>query len=168
VDSPKPNGSISAADAPPEPPPPAFDGEPVPTIDDPTADGWFCGSRRKAGQIEHDRSPTNPNPWPWCRMRAGRGTDHVGIGRCSNHGGASPSGRINARLRLDQLVAPAIATIGRILADPDAPPTVRLAAARDVLSRSGFPARMDVDVDAARDSLVDRIMGLQAGDEAEN
>jgi hypothetical protein len=153
---------------PPTPPTPAYDGEPVPTVDDPTADGWFCGARRKAGQIEQDRTPSNPNPWPYCRMRAGRGTDHVGIGVCRNHGGATPNSRTAARLRLDELVGPAIATIARIIADADAPASIRLRAAQDILDRSGYPRRVDVDVDAAREQLVDRIVALQAGDDATN
>ena len=39
----------------------------------------LCGARTKTGQP--------------CKMRSGQGTDHVGIGRCFRHGGASPSGR---------------------------------------------------------------------------
>lgn len=152
----------------PTPPAPAYEGEPVPTVDDPTADGWFCGARRKPGQIEQDRTPDNPNPWPYCRMRAGRGTDHVGTGACRNHGGATPSARAAARLRLDELVGPAIATLARIIADPDVPASIRLRAAQDVLDRSGYPRRVDVDVDAAREQLVDRIVALQGGDDAAN
>lgn len=151
-----------------QPPPPAYDDEPVPTVEDPTAGGHFCGSRRKTSQVDQERQAGNPNPWPWCRMRAGRGTDHVGFGLCRNHGGTSPGGRTAARLRLDELVGPAIATIARIIADPEAPVSVRLRAAQDVLDRSGYPRRVDVDVDAAREQLVDRIVALQAGDDSTN
>ena len=150
------------------PPPPSYDGEPTPTTDDPTAGGHFCGARRKQGQIDADRAAGNPNPWPFCRMRAGRGTDHVGIGACRNHGGATPSARTAARLRLDELVGPAIATLARIIADPEVPASIRLRAAQDVLDRSGYPRRLDIDVDAAREQLVDRIVALQAGDDAAN
>lgn len=148
----------------PTPPPPTYPDEPIPTIDDPTADGWFCGAKRQPGQVQQDRE-AGRNDWPWCRMRAGRGTDHVGFGRCSNHGGSTPSSRMAARLRLDELVGPAIATLARILADPEVPASVRLRAAQDVLDRSGYPRRLDMDVDAAREQLVDRIVALQAGTE---
>lgn len=148
----------------PAPPPPAYDGEPTPTVEDPTADGWFCGARRKPGQIQQDQE-AGRNDWPWCRMRAGRGTDHVGVGPCRNHGGATPNARTSARLRLDELVGPAIATVARILADGETPASTRLRAAQDVLDRSGYPRRVDVDVDAAREQLVDRIVALQSGED---
>ena len=151
----------------PTPPPPSYDGEPTPTVDDPTAGGHFCGARRKQGQVDQDRA-AGRNAWPWCRMRAGRGTDHVGIGQCANHGGATRSARTHARLRLDELVAPAIATLARIIADPEVPASIRLRAAQDVLDRSGYPRRLDIDLDTAREQLVDRIVALQAGDDATN
>jgi hypothetical protein len=152
----------------PTPPPPAHEGEPQVTVADPTADGYYCGARRRDGQIAADRDRGIENPWPWCRNRAGRGTDHVGSGRCSVHTGSTPSGRAAARLRLSELVGPAIATIARIIADPNAPSSVRLRAAQDVLSRAGYPARMDIDVDSARESLVEVLVALQASDDAEN
>ncbi len=39
----------------------------------------LCGARTKAGEP--------------CKMRSGQGTDHVGVGRCFKHGGASPAHR---------------------------------------------------------------------------
>lgn len=42
-----------------------------------------------------------------CSNAAGKGTEHVGYGRCRNHGGASPSGRAHAaRLKVADLVKP--------------------------------------------------------------
>jgi hypothetical protein len=38
---------------------------------------WFCGSPKKDGST--------------CENRAGKGTDHVGVGHCRNHGGSTPT-----------------------------------------------------------------------------
>ena len=64
------------------PPPPAHTGEPQPTVADPKADGYYCGAIRSRQQLAQDRANGIENPWPWCRLRAGRGTDHVGAGSC--------------------------------------------------------------------------------------
>jgi len=45
--------------------------------------GWYC-------------SATSKRTGKPCRARAGRGTEHVGAGLCSHHGGNSPGGRIQA------------------------------------------------------------------------
>lgn len=150
------------------PPPPAHTGEPQATVDDPTANGYYCGAIRSRGQLVQDREEGVDQPWPWCRMRAGRGTDHVGVGSCRNHGGATPNGRTAARLRLAELVQPAMATLARALTDPDVPWSVKQRAADSLLDRAGYPRRVDVDVDAQREGLVDRLWALQQGEEAGN
>jgi len=43
---------------------------------------WFCGSPKKP-----ERGGGT------CGVRAGFGTDHVGVGRCKFHGGSTPNGR---------------------------------------------------------------------------
>ena len=45
--------------------------------------GPFCGAKRRRGEGT-------------CKRGAGAGTDHLGAGRCSWHGGCSPSGRVSA------------------------------------------------------------------------
>lgn len=150
------------------PPQPAHAGEPRPSVADPTAGGYYCGSIRSRGQIQQDRQEGVESPWPWCRMRAGRGTDHVGVGNCRNHGGATPNGRAAARLRLAELVQPAMATLARALTDPDVPWSVKQRAADSLLDRAGYPRRVDVDVDAQREGLVDRLWALQQGDDGAN
>ena len=146
-------------------PPPPHPGEPEPTVSDPEAGGYYCGALRTRQQLAQDRENGVESPWPWCRVRAGYGTDHPRVGRCRNHGGNTPSGRTAARLRLAELVQPAMATLARALTDPDAPWTVKRQAASDILDRAGYPRRVDVDVDAQREGLVDRLWAL-ADDEA--
>jgi len=52
----------------------------------------LCGAKKRNG----DR----------CMAYAGWGTDHVGIGRCKQHGGATPAHRIRAeRIRAEQAMA---------------------------------------------------------------
>ncbi|MHB0976888.1 MAG: hypothetical protein ACYC1U_06810 [Candidatus Aquicultorales bacterium] len=51
--------------------------KPVPTSEDPTAGGYYCGSRLNKSRPGH------------CTQRAGWGTDHPREGRCKLHGGSS-------------------------------------------------------------------------------
>lgn len=149
------------------PPPPAHEGEPQVTVEDPSADGYYCAAKRSPRQIRAAIESGDPNPWPWCRMRAGRGTDHAGVGSCSFHAGNTPNGRRSARLRLDELVGPAIATIARLITDPEAPDSVRLRAAQDALDRAGYPRRLEVDVEEARESLYDRLLSARLTSEGD-
>lgn len=145
------------------PPPPPHEGEPQPTLDDPTAGGYYCGSQRSRRQLAAIRENTGEEPWPWCLRRAGQATDHPRVGRCHLHGGASPGGRKQARLRLAELAQPAIATLARALADPEVPWPTRVRAAQDVLDRAGHPRRVDVDPEAAREMVVARLEALANG-----
>lgn len=152
----------------PTPPLPAHEGEPQPTPDDPSAGGYYCAARRSRVKIAEEREEGNPDPWPWCRMRAGHGTDHAGNGSCRYHAGNTRNGRASARLRLDELVGPALATLARAISDPNAPWGVRVRAADSLLDRAGYPRRLDIDVDDAREHLVERIWALRQGGDSEN
>ncbi len=45
---------------------------------------WFCGAKKKRGGR--------------CALRAGFGTKHVGVGKCSRHGGSSPNAELAGQL----------------------------------------------------------------------
>ena len=52
----------------------------------------YCNVR-KAGQAEN-LDPLGVGPWGgegYCKRHAGHGTDHLGQGRCKNHGGCTPT-----------------------------------------------------------------------------
>jgi hypothetical protein len=150
------------------PPPPAYPGQPVPSEDDPTAGGHYCGARRNPRQLAAAIESGDPTPWPWCRNRAGFKTDHVGIDHCHVHGGNTPGQRTRARVRLAELVHPAVAVLATMLTDSSIPPSIRLRAAQDVLDRSGHPRRVEVDADDARAMLYDRLSALREAEEAED
>ncbi len=57
------------------------------------SDGYYCG-----GKLRGERKGT-------CRARAGRGTNHVGIGRCRLHGGATHSHKVAAERQIARNVA---------------------------------------------------------------
>jgi hypothetical protein len=128
------------------------DGVDPPTLEDPTAQGYLCGARRKPARITED------DPWPYCRNRAGWKTGHVGAGRCRLHGGSSPvAERNHARLRLIELVGPALSTLARVMVDEHAPAAARVRAAEAVLDRTGYPRRTEISVDEGREMLTARI-----------
>lgn len=79
---------------------------------------------------------------------------------CRYHGGSAPQVQEAARLRLQNLVQPAIVVLGRILADPMALEASKLRAVENVLDRSGYPRHHQVDVEQARRSLLERIDSL--------
>lgn len=143
-------------------------GSPLPTPDDPTAAGALCGASRRPGQIQQDIDAGIANPWPWCGSRAGHGTDHPGHGACSQHAGNTSSHRRSHRLRLAELAGPAIETLARVLVDPNASTHSRVRAAEALLDRSGYPRRLEIDTEAARETLLERLEALQASEEAAN
>jgi hypothetical protein len=142
-------------------------GSPLPTPDDPTADGALCGARRKATRVEQDLREGRSG-WPWCGQRAGHGTDHPGSGRCAEHLGNTQQARRSHRLRLAELAGPAIETLARVMVDPQASTSSRVRAAEALLDRAGYPRRLEIDTEAARETLLERLEALQAGDEAAN
>lgn len=147
----------------PAPPSPPHAGNPVPTAEDPTAQGFYCGANRKpqqiAAAIEEGRSA-----WPYCMNRAGKGTTHVGIGRCRHHFGATPDHRRHAMLRYAELHAAAIETFARALVEQDCPWPTKIRAAENIEDRSGFPRRVEVDADQGRARMYERILERQQAD----
>lgn len=137
-------------------------------MEDPTAGGYLCGAKRKPGQLQQLRDDGHEDPWPYCRARAGRGTEHPGYARCKDHAGNSPSGRAAARLKMAELLQPAVVVLAQVITDTKAPKHARIRAAENVFDRCGMPRRTAVDVEAAREHLVDRIAALVEDDEADN
>lgn len=80
-----------------------------------------------------------------------------GASVCRLHGGGTAASMAKAKLRMMELVDPAIATIARIMADPTAKPADRLRAAENILDRAGIPRRMELDPDMARDILAQKL-----------
>lgn len=80
---------------------------------------------------------------------------------CSKHGASAPQVKRSARLRLAELVDPAIVVLGRALADPKVATSDRLRAVDAVLDRAGYPRRTTVDVGDARERLTERIAQLR-------
>ena len=78
---------------------------------------------------------------------------------CAMHGGKAPQVQRAARLRLAELVDPAVVILGRAMAQSDTW-AVRVRAAEAVLDRAGYPRRHEIDVDDAREHLTDRIRQL--------
>lgn len=67
-----------------------------------------------------------------------RGQAISGATVCRLHGGSAPQVREAARVRLLELIDPALATLARSLKLKGPAANVALAAARDVLDRTGF------------------------------
>lgn len=108
---------------------------PPQTEEDPTSGGYFCGARlRQKSEDGHH----------FCQMRAGQGTDHVGIGKCSRHGGSTTTHRTRARLQLAELVNPAIVRLAKIVADDDAPTGSQIRAVENILDRAGIERGMAI------------------------
>src|SRR6266487_3072995 len=73
-----------------------------------------CGGRTRRGTA--------------CRLPAGHGTDHPGVGRCDHHGGATPTHRAHAeRVLLERAEASALAELHRIGVEPMGNPLEALA-----------------------------------------
>ena len=132
-----------------------------PTVADPTAGGVLCGSHRSNRQLDLDRHTTEREPWPWCLRRSGWGTEHVGIGRCRYHGGASPQANRSARLRVMELQGPVTARLGQLIADPDTSARDIIRAFAEIMDRTGLPRRNEVDVAGGRETLRERLGQLE-------
>lgn len=81
---------------------------------------------------------------------------------CRNHGGGTQASLRKARLRMAELVDPAIGVLARILADPHAKPGDRIRAAENVLDRAGIVRRNELDPEMAREILADRLVQMLA------
>jgi hypothetical protein len=93
-----------------------------------------------------------------CRAPAIRGSNV-----CRMHGGAAPQTARKAKLRLLELVDPAIATLAREMTQADASGD-RQKAANSILDRAGWGRVQKVETTDARDLLLQRL--LQMRDEA--
>lgn len=90
----------------------------------------------------------------------------TGMKVCRMHGGSSPQAKRKARLRLAELVDPAIATLARIMVDQTAKESDRIRAADSVLDRAGWGRSTSVEVADAKEVLVERLRELrEAADE---
>lgn len=83
---------------------------------------------------------------------------------CRLHGGAAPQVKRAAKLRLLELVDPAIATVARIMATSDSD-AVRLKAAETILDRGGLPKGAQVTVDDARSALIAKLIDYRDSQE---
>lgn len=89
---------------------------------------------------------------------------------CRVHGGSAPHVQRAARLRLLELVDPAITALAKIMKNEEAPEAARLRAAENILDRAGYPRAIQVDRDGARELLKQRILtelAKRAADEQE-
>ena len=95
-----------------------------------------------------------------------RGPAMSGSPVCRSHGGATDAARKKARLRLLELVDPAIATLAKEMVKADKS-SDRQRAANSILDRAGVPRSVtSPDGDAARDLLVERLKQLRTKQEA--
>lgn len=76
---------------------------------------------------------------------------------CRVHGGASSQARRKAKLRLMELVDPAIATLAREMTQADKSAD-KQRAANSILDRAGFGRQQQVEVDDARALLLQQIL----------
>ena len=75
---------------------------------------------------------------------------------CHYHGGASQKAKDRAKLRLLELVEPAVAQVARLMTSA-VDERVRLRAAENVLDRAGLPRGVKIDGADARSLLVARL-----------
>lgn len=85
----------------------------------------------------------------------------LGTNVCRMHGGAAPATQRKARLRLLELVDPAIATLARELTNSQARPADRLRAAELILDRAGYPKQTQITGEDARELLIQRLIQLR-------
>lgn len=119
----------------------------------------------KFGVWKEDEDFTHDNQ-PRCTAKSNRSGERCKRARtpgttvCATHGSSLPQVRRRARLRLLELVDPAIAKLGRVLATT-ADDRVALKAVEMILDRAGMPAKQAIDVEDSREVLVDRLKALQ-------
>ncbi len=78
---------------------------------------------------------------------------------CKFHGGAAPQVQRKAKMRLAELVAPAIATLAKEMAKADRSAD-RQRAANSILDRSGYGRTTKIEASDARDALIERLMEM--------
>ena len=80
---------------------------------------------------------------------------------CRYHGGLAPQVRRAAKLRLLELVDPAIATLAREMTNQQARAADRIRAAEAILDRAGHPRQVQTTAEDAREMLLQRLMQLR-------
>lgn len=90
-----------------------------------------------------------------CRQQAVRGTTV-----CRMHGGTAPQVQRKARLRLLELIDPAITTLAREMTTAKAS-VDRQRAANSILDRAGFGRQNTAETEVARALLIDRLLQLR-------
>lgn len=79
---------------------------------------------------------------------------------CATHGGKAPQVKERARIRLAQLVDPAITTLAREMTTAQASAD-RQRAANSILDRAGMSRGVSPEVEMARALLIDRLIAMQ-------
>lgn len=126
-------------------------GEPMEHLDPVTGDRYDQQGRRLcSAQRSNGRGP--------CRAPA-----VTGMKVCRTHGGSSPQARNKARLRLAELVDPAIATLAREMAQADKSAD-KQRAANSILDRAGVGRAGDSDAETAKELLLERLLELRNDD----
>ena len=109
---------------------------------------------------DHERSSSGKKAICGKRTRAGKPCQKSPIKGgtvCRLHGGSAPQVKRAAKLRLLELVDPAIATLARIMATSDNE-ALRLKAADSILDRGGLPKGAQVTVEDARSALYEALL----------
>lgn len=84
----------------------------------------------------------------------------TGMLKCRMHGAATPQARNMVKLRLTELVQPAIATLAREMANADKS-SDRQAAANSILDRAGYGRVQKVETADAKEMLYQKLLQLQ-------
>lgn len=92
-----------------------------------------------------------------------RGPAMKGQTVCRSHGGASRRSKAAAKLRLAELVDPAIATLAREMVQAGKSAD-KQRAANSILDRAGFPRASRVEQDDARAVLIEKLRRLRGED----
>lgn len=80
---------------------------------------------------------------------------------CRMHGGAAPKAQAAARMRLLEMIDPALHRLMTELNNEDAKPAERLRAVENVLDRTGLGRQVTMDDDTARALLLERLAALK-------
>lgn len=103
----------------------------------------LCKAKRKDGEL--CKSPTV-----------------TGMLVCRLHGGRSPQARNAVKLRLAELVQPALATLAREMVNADKSADMQRAA-NSILDRAGVSRVQRIETEDAKEILLQRILELRAG-----
>lgn len=82
---------------------------------------------------------------------------------CATHGGRAPQVQAKARLRLAELVDPAVGVLAREMVSEKNKPGDRIRAAENILDRAGYGRQIDNgNVELARAILINKLVAVQA------